>query len=746
MTLPDWLYRIAEKVRWPLSPQHTLVAGLIALAIGLGLYMNCGLAGCPDVRQLAAYQPGGAPQLIDRHGERFADLAPYERRVMPIDSLPQYVPAAFIAVEDRRFMKHRGVDWRRVFGAALANARSGGVSQGSSTISMQLARNVFPKELPGSERTMKRKLQETRVARQIERRFTKQEILEMYLNHIYFGGGAYGVEAASRVYFGKSSTKLKLSEAAMLAALPKAPSHYDPRRRAERAKERRNLVLTLMEQQELIPAREAQLARDAKLTVRTNGTRDRTGVPLGAYFIDVVRDQLEEEYGEELYRSRLRIYTTLDPAAQRAAERELEAQLKRLDSRVRKGEGDLQGAVVVMEASSGDVLALVGGRDPTTSRYNRATLARRQVGSAFKPFVYATALSEGVPTSTLIMDEPLRMQLSRNDVWEPENYDGMYEGPVSLRHALVRSRNVPTIKLANQVGIEDVAKTARLAGVAAKMDETPALALGTVAMTPLELATAYTTFANLGMKTEPRFVLKVEDAEGKMKLETEMRRQNATMDRAVAYIVTDILRDAVDYGTGTGVRSAGFWGPVAGKTGTTNNATDAWFVGYTNDVVSSVWIGYDTPSPLGSAATGGGFAAPVFGRVMRQVYAKRNGPTEWPVPQEIIERRVDPFTGYILADGCMPNGGTATSELFVENNLPETACPYRDWWGEFWNRVGGIFGGGGDDRGGPQRAEEEARRQAEQARDQARKREREMEEFMRKRSEELRRRGRGGGN
>ena len=217
------------------------------------------------------------------------------------------------------------------------------------------------------------------------------------------------------------------------------------------------------------------------------------------------------------------------------------------------------------------------------------------------------------------------------------------------------------------------------------------------------------------------------------------------MDRAVAYIVTDILRYAVDYGTGTGVRSAGFWGPVAGKTGTTNNATDAWFVGYTNDVVSSVWIGYDTPSPLGSAATGGGFAAPVFGRVMRQVYAKRNGPTEWPVPQEIIERRVDPFTGYILADGCMPNGGTATSQLFVENNLPETACPYRDWWGEFWNRVGGIFGGGDDDRGGQQRAEEEARRQAEHARDQARKREREMEEFMRKRGDELRRRGRGGG-
>jgi penicillin-binding protein 1A len=318
---------------------------------------------------------------------------------------------------------------------------------------------------------------------------------------------------------------------------------------------------------------------------------------------------------------------------------------------------------------------------------------------------------------------------------------------VSLRHALVRSRNVPTIKHANQIGNDDVAKTARLAGIDAKMDVTPALALGTVAMTPLQLATAYTTFANLGMKTEPRFVLRVEDADGEKLEETAMQRQAATMDAGVAYIVTDILRDAVDYGTGTGVRSAGFWGPVAGKTGTTNNATDAWFVGYTNDVVGTVWIGYDTPSPLGSAATGGGFAAPVFGRVMRQVYAKRTGPTEWPVPHEIIERRVDPFTGYILADGCAPNGGTATSELFVENNLPETACPYRDWWGEFWNRVGGIFGNDRDRNDHP-RAEEQARSRSEQMRrqaEQARNREREMEEFMRRRSEELRRRGRGGG-
>jgi 1A family penicillin-binding protein len=746
--LPDWLYRIAERVHWPLGPHQTLIAGLVALTVGLMLYTNCGIEGCPDVRQLSAYQPGGAPELLDRDGEKFADLAPYERVVVSLDSLPDHIAFAFIAVEDRRFWDHNGVDWVRVIGAALANVRARGVAQGSSTIPMQLARNVFPRDLPGSERTMKRKLQEARVARQMEARYNKREILEMYLNHIYFGGGAYGVEAASRLYFGKAAVKLTLAEAATLAALPKAPAHYDPRRRPERSRERRDLVLTLMEEQEFVDAAAAAEARAAKLTVRTNGGRDRSGVPLGAYFIDVVRGQLEDHFGEELYRSKLRIYTTLDPVAQRAAEKELEAQLKQLDGRVRKGDGELQGAVVMLEARTGDVLALVGGRDPTTSRYNRATRGQRQIGSAFKPFVFAAALREGVPTSQLVLDAPLRMELSRNDVWEPENFDGRYEGNVSLRRALVRSRNIPTIKLASSVGIPDVAQTARLAGVAAKMDETPALALGTVAMSPLQLATAYTTFATLGTTAEPRYVHRVEDESGKVLWQTSSSTTRTSLEPAVAYIVTDILRDAVDYGTGTGVRTAGFRGVVAGKTGTTNNATDAWFVGYTPEVVATVWIGYDTPSSLGNAATGGGFAAPVFGRIMRQYYTDRAG-SDWTMPAGVLEYRVDPQTGLVLQDGCYPYGAQETSELFVENSLPGVACPYRDWWGDFWGRVGDIFGGSDRSRGDPRDAE----RRAEQARADARQRERDMEEFVRERSERLREqarrpnsRGRGRGN
>jgi 1A family penicillin-binding protein len=670
-------------------PQHLLVPLALALGAGLALYSNCGFGGCPDVRQLTAYQPGGAPVLLDRYGERFADLAPYERVVVSLDSLPPHVPDAFVAVEDRRFWQHRGLDWRRIPGAALANFRAREVRQGSSTIPMQLARNIFPRELPGAERTWKRKLQEARVAQLIERSFDKPDILEMYLNHIYFGGGAYGIEAAARLYFDKPASELSLAEAATLAALPKAPSHFDPRREPERSRQRRDLILTLMERQKLVRFADAEEARVTELAVRADGARDRSGVPLGPNFIDIVRDALEDRLGEGLYRSRLRIHTTLDPVAQQAAETELESQLASLSGRVRAGEGGLQGSVVIMEAATGDVMALVGGGDPTLSRYNRATHGRRQVGSAFKPFVFAAALADGIPTSQLVLDTPLRMQLSRNDVWEPSNYDGQFEGQVSLRTALVRSRNVPTVRLANTVGIGDVARTARAAGVGAHMDETPALALGTVAMSPLQLTTAYIPFATLGRTAEPRFVVRVEDEDGRVLWEEAPRPSHQALDPAVAYIVTDILRDAVNHGTGTGVRTAGFQGAVAGKTGTTNNATDVWFVGYTPELVGTVWIGYDRPTSLGSGATGGRFAAPVWGRIMRQVYADRPAPPAWQAPAGVVARRIDPWSGLVLGEGCHPRSGGATTEIFLARSIPATVCPYRSFWTDLWSRMGG---------------------------------------------------------
>jgi penicillin-binding protein 1A len=676
--------------RFPLGWKATVAGGLTSAGLVLFLYSNCGLDGCPDVRTLTAYQPGGAPVLLDKDGNRFADLTPYERVVVKLDSLPEHVSEAFIAVEDQRFWKHDGVDWKRVVGATIANIRSGGVSQGSSTISMQLARNVFPEDLPGQERTFRRKLQEMRVAKLIERSYEKPVILEMYLNHIYFGGGAYGIEAASRLYFDKPATELTVAESATLAALPKAPSHYDPRRQPERSLARRNLVLALMEAQGLLTPQEAAEAREVELATRDDGGRDRSGVPLGAYFIDVIRPELEERFGEALYRSKLRIHTTLDPVTQRAAEQELEKQLASLDGRVRKSDEQLQGAAVVLEAHTGEVRALVGGRDPTSSRYNRATRGRRQLGSSFKPFVFAAALQEGVPTSQVLLDMPYTLEISRANVWTPSNYDGEYEGAVSLRNALVRSRNVPTVRLASEVGIADVAAAARAAGVVEPMDETPSLALGTVALSPLQLATAYTTFATLGYTATPLFVLRVEDEAGTLLWQAEREPLAQGMEPRVAYVVTDILKDAVDWGTGTGARSAGYEGPAAGKTGTTNDATDAWFVGYTPELVGAVWIGYDQPAPLGSAATGGGFAAPVWGRIMRKVYEDRPMPEDWRQPEGIVNRRVDPSTGFVLQDGCHPRGGFERVEIFLEEHVPTSVCPYQNFWTDVWNRIRGA--------------------------------------------------------
>ena len=712
------LYALADRVdaRMP-TPRSLalLVAGVFV--VDVLLWQTCGLRGCPDVEALVSYQPGGATVLLDRRGERFADLSPFDHTVVALATLPEHVPQAFIAVEDQRFYEHNGVDWRRVVGAALANLRARGVEQGSSTITMQLARNLFSDRVRARERTMRRKLLEVRVAREIERRYEKDEILELYLNHIYFGGGAYGIESASRYWFGKSAKRLDLDEAALLAALPKAPSHYDPRRRPERAKARRNLVLDLMEAQARIPAERASRARSARLGVTEDPPRRRGDEEMGRYFIEHVRRIVEDAIGERAYREKLQVHTTLDAVAQRAADQELVRQLAAIErgaagrftaSRYRgrgvpdsAGTDYLQGAVVVMDARTGDVRALVGGRDFDDSRYDRATRARRQAGSAFKPFVFATALAARIPASQPIRDQPLRIE-NDGTIWEPENYDGEFRGSVSLRDALVHSINVPSIRLAAAVGPENVAQVARAAGVKAELRETPMIALGIAEVSPLELTMAFTTFATLGERVGgARFVTRIEDANGALLWESEPAPARRVLDPGVAYITTHILMDAVQRGTGTAVRAAGFRGPVAGKTGTTNDATDAWFVGMTPELVTTVWIGFDSRRPIAGAASGGRAAAPVAGRILRRIYARRGVPDPWLAPGNVRILPVDPESGRILADGCVPAWGVSYNELFLEDAIPPVVCP-REEFIDFWDRIGNgadrIFGGGRDDR------------------------------------------------
>lgn len=699
-------------------------AALVLLPLAWVGWERCGGAGCPDLDRIASYQPGRASVLVDRNGEPLGDLAPMEYGVVPLDSLPRYVADAFVAVEDRRFFRHGGVDWLRVLGAAWVNVRDRALLQGSSTLSMQLARTLFPERIPRGSRTPARKLLEVRVALALEDRFTKRELLELYLNHIYLGAGTYGVQAASRHWFGKDARDLTLPEAALLAALPRAPAHYDPRRSPDQARERRDLVLALMVEEGMVEPGAARAARERPLGISAEPVRTGGPASLGPWFVQQVRRELEETLGERLYAEPLRVVTTLDAAAQRAAETALEAQLEMVEAGVfgvsrapryrpedtppADGTPYLQGAVVLMDAVEGDILAWVGGRDFHHSRFDRARLARRPAGSAFKPLVYGAALEAGFALSQPVLDEPYALAREDGGDWEPGNYSGEFQGPMNLREALVRSQNVPVVRLAAAMegtGVRDFAARAGIPGV---VPASPVAALGVTAVSPLEMTTAYAAFAAGGERPEARTVLRVEDGEGRVVHETMPVRRRVT-DPAVAFLVADVLREAVERGTGAGVRQAGYAGPAAGKTGTADGATDVWFVGFTPRLVGTVWVGSDGGRPLPVRATGGAVAAPVWGRILGEAVPEgrlpgttgADGREGWPAPPRgVVELAIDRETGMALAEGCGAGDPGAEREYFLVGHEPASVCPAGGIRG-FLDRVGGFFGsilGGGDDR------------------------------------------------
>lgn len=678
---------------------------LRALLIGFGvllvlggaaagvLWQRCGLRGCPDVERLSGYMPDEASVVLDREGREIGKLFVTRRVVVPIDSIPEDVQNAFIAIEDRRFWTHGGVDWRRVLGAMWTNVKSMGIEEGSSTITMQLARNVFPDKLPASRRTIWRKLGEARVAREIEKRYDKKHILQLYLNEIYFGNGAYGIEAAAMEYFGKPASKLTLAEGATLAALPRAPSRYNPRANPEGAQEGRQLVLRRMVEQGMITAEQEQAAGKAKLTLHRTDFNTNGAAP---YFVEAVRRQLEEQIGDALYTKGYRIHTTLDLAMQRTVETEIDDQLKAIESGrygtfrhptyasvhadsagMEGGTPYLQVAAVFMEALSGDVVALVGGRDFDDSQYNRAVQARRQPGSAFKPFVYAAALAAGYPPTYTLQDEPIKVALDRRNSWEPRNYDGGYAGPITMRDALTRSKNVPTVRLALDVGVSRVVGMAEQLGFGSRLPTNPSVVLGTAEVSPMQLVNAYAAFATLGERPDARLVDRVEDRSGQIVWSQPPSRRHV-LDPAVAFLTTDILEDVVNRGTGTAVRMVGYRGPAAGKTGTTQDAADIWFVGYTPDIVGAIWMGFDKRATVVRGATGGELAAPVWGRIMKTRPAPGHG---WSPPSGVDTRVVDAF-GEVVPEACEPYSETHT-EYFLVGSAPLGRCSpsgyaYRD--------------------------------------------------------------------
>jgi 1A family penicillin-binding protein len=656
---------------------------LLVLIAGV-LWMRCGVRGCPDVDMLKGYMPDEASVILDRNGDEVSKLFVTRRVVVPVDSMPEHLLNAFVAIEDRRFWSHGGVDWRRVAGAALQNVKAGGIEEGSSTITMQLARNVFPEQLPANQKTLWRKLGEARVARSIERRYSKREILELYLNQIYFGSGAYGIQSAAEEYFGKSASGLTLAESALLAALPRAPSRLNPRANADAALEGRELVLSRMAGQGLITQEELAEATEAGLVLRERRTENDDPAP---YFVEEVRRILEDQLGTALYTEGYTIHTTLDLRAQAAAEQELTSQLTAIESGrygsfthttyggfradsardASRGTPYLQGAMIVMDARTGDVLALIGGRDYEDSQFNRATQAMRQPGSAFKPFVYAAAISAGYSPAHRLMDRPLRYVLDNGRIWEPSNYDGTFSGVVTMRQALTHSKNVATVRLANEVGMSRVIGTAEQFGLG-RVPSNPSVVLGTAEVTPLQLTAAFGAFATLGQRPEPRFVTRVVSRSGGVVWQQQPGARRV-IDPAVAFITTSLMQDVVDRGTGTAVRGVGFRGAAAGKTGTTQDAADVWFVGFTPELVATVWIGLDRRERIIRGATGGELAAPVWGRVMRTVSGATGG---WSAPAGVEQLVVDE-NGAILAQGCAPRGATR-NEFFLRGTAPMASC------------------------------------------------------------------------
>ncbi len=650
-----------------------------ACAVGLWVALAAAPGGAQDPVAPAAastgepwriIRPPQASLVLARDGSLIGEIGREWRVSVPLASLPAYVPQAFVAVEDQRFYQHDGVDLVGIAGAIKDNLL--GASRGASTITQQLVGNMHPDVVDRTDRTIGRKLREQAAAREMERRYTKAQILEAYLNQIAFGRGYYGIETAARHYFGKPAARLTLAEAASLAALPKGPALFDPVRHPERNRERRDAVLRLMRVQGYITAAQERAARAQPLR-----TAPDLGMPAAApYVVDVVRVRLERA-GIRVTEGGYRITTTIDPALQRAAATALADGLAGIEARgdyrhprfadrARGSTDYLQGAVVAMEPATGDVRALIGGRNHQESPFNRAVNAVRQPGSSFKPFIYARALLDSLPPTTIIPDTALALRVDLT-VYRPRNSDGAFLGPITMREALAQSRNTVAVRLWERLGADSVIAVARRAGISSPIAPFPSSALGASAVRPIDLVAAYTTFANLGTPVEPRFVLRVEDPSGRP-IYTEATQQLApAMDSAVAYVTRDLMRGVVETGTATTVRRMiPATVPVAGKTGTTDDNSDVWFVGMTPQLVAGVWIGFDRPRSISPGAAGGTLAAPIFG----QMLARWGGltPAVWTPPAGVVTVELDRATGD-LADPSTP-AARRYAEIFVAGTEP----------------------------------------------------------------------------
>ena len=630
---------------------------ILTLGLGAALYLFISLD-IPSIGTLKHYRPATTSIIYDAEKQPITHVSRENRTLVPLSAMPEFLPQAFMSAEDSRFYQHSGVDAWSIIRALIHNIRSGERGQGGSTITQQVARAL----LLTPEKTYTRKIKEAILAYRIDTALSKEEILHIYLNQIYLGSGAYGVEAAAQIYFDKRVQDLNLAEAALLAGLPQAPSRYSPFRNFKLAKNRQLYVLNRMAEEGYITPTAAQKAYEK--TLLWNPAKE--GPTENNYFVEYVKAYVESKYGSEaLLTGGLRIYTTLDQNMQQAANMAIKRGTAKWAIRQSKHADTLpQAALISMEVKTGRVRAMVGGTDFDKSQFNRATQARRQPGSAFKPFIYAAALENGMTPATMIVDEPIHFRgATAMQYWAPKNYDNKFEGPTSFRNALVRSRNVPTIKILQQVGAAKTIDLARRLGITSPLVKDLSLALGTSGVSPLEMIRAYAAFANNGRMPQPLFIEKIVDSSGKV-LEEQQPSFSEAIDPRVAYQMTRIMEAVITDGTAKGISS--FGAPAAGKTGTTDQNVDAWFVGYTPELTTCVWIGHDQNISLGSAETGGLAAAPIWLDFMNQ--AKKTYPPSggFQIPPGIVLLPMDNSTG----QPGSAVGGPVTLEAFREDTPP----------------------------------------------------------------------------
>lgn len=618
----------------------------------------------PDVSVLKDYRPFNATKLFDRESSQIGEFAIEKRNTLPLDQIPNLLMKAFIAAEDANFYAHGGIDLSGILRALIKNIEKFKFSQGGSTITQQLVKLLYLTP----EKSIRRKILEILLAIKVDNNLSKDEILGLYLNQIYLGEGQYGIDAAAKSYFGKEPGELTLGEIALIAGLPKSPGFYSPRNHLDRALIRRRYVLERMVAEAYITPEDAFLA--SLEPVNLVPKKDKS---TGSYFIEYVRRYILEKYGyDALYKGGLQVFTTMDRDLQEVAETSLQSWIEELEVTIieeqeasnegkeevivvaeepvdvegtEEGEAPeevkLQGALLSMDISTGEVLSIVGGRDFAESEFNRAIQSKRQPGSAFKPIIYSAAIDAGYTPADRIGDSPIEYVKNDKENWKPTNYDGKFLGDITLREAFARSRNLATVRLLENIGIQKAILMARNLGIEDSIPSDLSIALGSVSLSLIDLCQAYAAIANLGKRPEPLFIREVRDINGTI-LESNKPVSERVLSPETAYIMTYMLQSVIREGTG---RRARFLGRnISGKTGTTNDYIDAWFIGFSPKVLAGVWVGFDKPIPMGKGRTGAVAALPIWIRYMQRAI-KKYPASQFDLAPGIVFAKVDPKSG-----------------------------------------------------------------------------------------------------